>query len=449
MSFATVEHQLRTGAWYGDEPLQLEFPSRWRVTTHWPNTPPPLTDGRIRQSLESPTGQPPLRELLKGKLRPLILVDDVNRPTPAARIMPLLLKEFDAAGIRRSSISLLVARGSHGDPRPESTIVKVGQEAASSCRVLLHDPYHHTTKIGKTTLGTPIHVNKNVPAADFVMGIGGIYPNNTAGFGGGAKLALGVLDIRVISQLHRKHNGVGWGALSAANSFRHDLEEIARMIGLETMIIAHVDADRELVRLRCGNYRHFYDEEVAFCRKVFLAPKPGEADVVISNAFPNDLSLTFVHMKGVYPLRYAAAGASRVVLGACSEGEGFHGVYPIVRQPPFHEQRDRLRRISLMTPREMAAKVIGKIARVSRSNGSAAAPGPRTQPQSPSAAKKPKNPIWLYRTGNHPDVLPSPVHGINTVCDWRQIVESIRQEQGGREDLNVVVYPCAPLQILE
>jgi nickel-dependent lactate racemase len=448
MGVVALEHQLRTGAWYGDAPVELEFPSRWRVTTHWPRTPPPLTEAQIREAVETPIGQRPIRELCQGKSRPLILVDDVNRPTPAAQIIPVLLKEFDAAGIARSNITILVARGSHGEARSESTRLKVGDEAASSCRVLVHDPYRHTRRIGKTYLGTPVHVNKDVLAADFVMGIGGVYPNNTAGFGGGAKLALGALDIRVISQLHRKHQGMGWGGQGPVNSFRKDLEEIARMIRLETMVIAHVDADRELVRLRCGDYRVFYDEEVAFCREAFRAPKPGQADVVISNAFPNDLSLTFIHMKGVYPLRYAAEGASRIVLGACSEGEGFHGVYPIVRKPLFHEQRDRLRRISLMTPGEMAGKIAGKIAGKFRSNGSAPA-GPRAQAEATPAPAKPKNPIWLYRTGHSSDVLPSPMHGIHTVGDWQRIVDSVRQEQGGRDDLDVIIYPCAPLQVLE
>jgi lactate racemase len=444
------ERELRTDAWHGDSPIRLGFPSSWKITTHWPNTPPRLTEAQILECLGAPTGQPPIRELCKGKSRPLILVDDVNRPTPAARMISPLLNEFKAAGISPSNVTIVVARGSHGAPHPESMLLKVGKEAAAACRILLHDPYRNTAKIGKTSFGTPVHVNKEVLAADFVMGIGGVYPNNTGGFGGGAKLALGVLDIRVISQLHRKHKGVGWGNQGAPNSFRQDLEEIARIIRLQTLITAHVDADRELVRLRCGDYRLYYNDEVAFAREAFRAPRPGQADVVISNAFPNDLSLTFVHMKGVYPLRNAAAGASRIVVGACTEGEGFHGVYPIVRMPRFHEQRDRLRRMSLMTPAEMATKIVGKTLGKFRSNGSArSATSPSAQAQPQPAAVNPKNPIWLYRTGNHSDVLPSPVRGMRTLSDWGQILETVRKEQGRREDLNVVVYPCAPLQILE
>src|SRR5262245_37209392 len=215
-----VERELRTGAWHGDSPLRLEFPVGWCITIHWPNTPPRLTDSQILECLARPDGQPAIRELCKGKFRPLILVDDVNRPTPAARIISPLLKEFEAAGIPCSNVTILVGRGSHGEPHRESMMLKVGQQAASSCRILLHDPYRNTSKIGKTSFGTPVHVNKEVMAADFVLGIGGIYPNNTAGFGGGSKLALGVLDVRVISQLHRKHRGMGWGSQETRNSFR-------------------------------------------------------------------------------------------------------------------------------------------------------------------------------------------------------------------------------------
>ncbi|MBZ5700337.1 MAG: lactate racemase domain-containing protein [Acidobacteriia bacterium] len=445
-----IEQHLRTGAWYGDANLHLEFPPGWNVTILWPKTPPPLNDRQILERLERPLGQPRIRELCRGKSRPLVLVDDVNRPTPAARVMPFLLEEFSAAGIPASNVTILMARGSHGAPQREAMLRKIGPQAASVCRLLLHDPYRDTVRIGKTSLGTPVHVNKEVLAADFVMGIGGVYPNNTAGFGGGSKIALGVLDLRVISQLHRRHKGAGWGALGPQNDFRRDLDEIAQMIGLRTVITVHVNSDRDPVRVTSGDYRIYYEQEVAFAREAFRTAKPGAADVVISNAYPNDLSLTFVHMKGIYPLRYAAPGASRIVLGACSEGEGFHGVYPIVRMPRFHEQRDRLRRISLMTPAEMAKKIAGKIAGGFRSRIiSKPDAKPSGENNSPQAPGKPKNPIWLYRTATHSDGLPSAVRGMRILSSWPDILEIVRKEQGNREQLNVAIYPCAPLQVLE
>src|SRR5262249_14705731 len=172
--FMNGDRQLRTDAWHADSPLNLEFPPGWKVTFHWPNTPPRLSDPQVLECLARPVGQAPIRELCRGKSRPLIIVDDVNRPTPAARILPYVLYEFQAAGVAPSQVTILVARGSHGEPHPESMLLKVGKETAPCCRVLLHDPYRNTVRIGKTSFGTPVHINKEVPAADFVLGIGGI-----------------------------------------------------------------------------------------------------------------------------------------------------------------------------------------------------------------------------------------------------------------------------------
>ena len=445
----STQLQLRTAAWYGDSVIELPIPAEWDVTTFRPPSNPTLSDEQILDCLKHPVGQPPITELCKGKKRPLIMVDDLNRPTPTARIMPLLLTQFQQAGIAPGSVTILMGGGSHGASTREASIHKVGAEVAASCRFLVHQPSKNTVRVGKTSFGTPVHVNREVMAADFVMGIGGVYPNNTGGFGGGSKIVMGVLDLRVISQLHRQHKGAGWAGDGFESAFRKDLNEIADMIGLRSLISLHIGGDRELVRMVCGDYRQYYPQEVTYAKEFFSARKPDNADVVISNAFPNDLSLTFVHMKGVYPLRQAASSASRIVVAACSEGEGFHGVYPIVRMPKFHEQRDRVRRITLMAPAEIVGKIAGKIAGKLGSASAKRSPAglAHASVQSPTPAK-PKNPIWLYLTRKPVRKMPSPVRGIRVMESWSEIVGQIQKEQGGRSPLRVFVYPCAPLQIL-
>ncbi|MBI3668911.1 MAG: DUF2088 domain-containing protein [Acidobacteria bacterium] len=301
-----IPHRLRTAAWYGDAPLDLEFPENWDVAWAWPDTPPPLEDSQIRECLARPTGQAPIRERCRGKRRPVVLVDDMNRPTPVARVMPFLLEEFRAAGIAAKDVTMIMARGSHGASPREAMVKKIGPEAAAACRFLLHNPQRNMKRIGKTSQGTPVLINRDVLSGDFVMGIGGVYPNHTTGFGGGTKLALGVLDLRVISHLHHDHDGAGWGSAAVENAFRREVDEMARMIGLETFITVHVDANREPVRIRTGDFRAYFGEEVRFARKAFLAPWPESADVVISNAYPNDLSLTFAQAKGDHPVRHCA-----------------------------------------------------------------------------------------------------------------------------------------------
>jgi hypothetical protein len=176
-----------------------------------------------------------------------------------------------------------------------------------------------------------------VAASDYLLGIGGIYPNHTAGFGGGAKLALGVLATRSIARLHYRHEQMGWGAVEGENPFRRDLEAVARLVGLNTTLSLQIDARGEIVRLACGDHLRYFPEEVKFARETFAAPAPEEADVLVANAFPNDLSLTFARVKGTAVFARGRAGASRVVVAALTEGAGHHGLFPAV----LHSDRPR------------------------------------------------------------------------------------------------------------
>ena len=70
----------------------------------------------------------------------------------------------------------------------------------------------------------------------------------------------------------------------------------------------------------------------------------GDADVVISAAYPIDVSLTFMRSKGIIPLLHAAPGASRVLVAACPEGVGHHGLFPFVPNPQRWRYRHMARR---------------------------------------------------------------------------------------------------------
>src|SRR6516164_8224169 len=275
------ETHCSTGAWYSDEALTLDFPPEWDVTVFRPPTPPPLTDRQIAEALERPSGQSPIREICRGKSRPLVIIDDLNRPTPVARVMPFLLTHFHDAGISSRDVTILVATGTHGAPQLNGVLKKAGPEAAS-CKIVLHDPERGLVQVGSTTSGTIVLVNREVMQSDVIVGIGGIYPNHTAGFGGGSKLALGVLGFRSIMELHYRHQSNGWGDGERVSSFRSDLDEIARMIGLNTLISLQVNANREVIRMACGDHFIYYRKEVDFARRVFRAPLPGDANVVIT-----------------------------------------------------------------------------------------------------------------------------------------------------------------------
>jgi nickel-dependent lactate racemase len=431
---ATGELRLRTGAWYGEQMLTLPVPRSWRVNTFTPNEGVPLTDAQIAARLESPEGQPPIRELCRGKARPLLIVDDLNRPTPASRVVPAVLRQLQDAGIAARDVGIIMAPGTHGAPPADALVKKVGAEAAGACRLYVHDCNRDVVKVGRTSFGTPVYVNKHVATSDFLVGIGGFYPNYTAGFGGGSKLALGVLGFRSIAALHYGHPSMGWGTADSQSPFRRDLDEIAYRIGLGTTVSLLLNGDREVVAVRCGAPQACYAVALRSAREAFRAPPPGErTDVVIANAYPNDLSLTFARMKGMDPLWHAPLGATRIAIASCSEGLGFHGLFPFLNAPRYHRQRMMVlrARVLLARPRLLAQKVYRFLSR--RREGRPAV----------------RNPIWLYRPAavKGPGV-PAEVPGIRVTSSWDEIIEAVRREQSGRDALRATVYSCAPLQWL-
>jgi nickel-dependent lactate racemase len=427
----------------------LDFPEHWDAKVWWPRTPQPVTDDAIVQALERPVGQQPISELARGKLRPLVIVDDLTRPTPAGRVLPFVLRQLADAGIPSDEVRIVIGTGTHEPPPADALARKLGALAAASCRVLVHDHTRGVVKLGRTSFGTPVLVNREVVASDLVIGIGGVYPQHSTGFGGGSKLALSVLGKRSIIGLHYGHPS-GGGSYDVRNDFRRDLDEIARMIGLGTSISLHLNADRDVVRVVSGDHQRYYEDAVAFAVRAYLAPPPGDADVVISNAYPIDVSLTFMHSKGLIPLLHARPGASRVIVSACTEGVGHHGLFPFVNGPRFQRQRHMLR-ILRTTPAAVPAKAARLVsmrlplapvlARRGRSPLRGRAGGP--------AANGQMTPIWLYAAGRAPGSLPRQIPGMTALYDWNDVLERVQQEQRGKHRLDVAVYPCAPLQVLD
>jgi nickel-dependent lactate racemase len=430
---------IKTGVWYGDALIDLPVPSGWEVKVLWPATPPPLTTEEMAVILEQPVGRVSVRELCKGKSRPLIIVDDLNRPTPVSEIMPLLIRDICAADIDPGNITILMATGTHGRPRSDDILKKVGKEAAQ-CRLLIHDCFADVVKIGATTCGTPVFVNKAIMESDAVIGVGGIYPNHTAGFGGGSKLAVGVLGIRTIYHLHFRNKAINWGNTNIDNKFRMELDEIAEMIGMEMNVSLIIDANRNIIKIYCGDQRKYFPEAVSFYHKTFGAPQPDDdVDVVISNAYPNDLSLIFARMKGFVPLNNCRRSASRISIASCNEGLGLHHIWPFVNVPRFHKVRHVLRVLSVLSVRD----IINKMHRILRR-----ALMSRFKPQGADNGK-PSNPVWLYRTGDQAVKLPHKVPGINITSEWREIIEAVSKEQPKQDNLRVLVYPCSFLQVIK
>jgi nickel-dependent lactate racemase len=146
-----------------------------------------------------------------------------------------------------------------------------------SCSIEVHNDLKGTKRIGVTSYRTPVYVNRTVLNADLLIGVGGIYPQHTTGFGGGGKLALGVCGRQTIMHLHFKHKS-NEGQYATDNDFRKDVCEIAKMIGLNSIVNLHIDAFSRVVNVVFGNHSVYYDDAARFSKRFYTVPSAGDTN---------------------------------------------------------------------------------------------------------------------------------------------------------------------------
>jgi hypothetical protein len=215
--------------------------------------------------------------------------------------------------------------------------------------------------------------------------------------------------------------------------------EIARMIGLNTLYTVHINAYLELVNLTAGDHFTYYAQASQFSRERYAAPMPDDADVVIANAYPFDLSFTFMR-KAYGPLDQAHPEATRVMVASNHEGLGVHGLFQHMKPPRFIRYRSLFRQISTMEPKVILSKILNRLM-------------VQKKPKEKSLSRNyaiPKNTdhLWLYRPDVDPRSIP-PINGITFAESWEAILEAIEREQSSKKKIRVRIYPCAALQCLE
>ncbi len=86
----------------------------------------PLADVEkaIDKALADPINSPPLSELAKQGDTVCIVFTDITRNTPEHLLVPALLAELHAAGVRDEDITLLCGTGLHRPSTPQEKVIK-------------------------------------------------------------------------------------------------------------------------------------------------------------------------------------------------------------------------------------------------------------------------------------------------------------------------------------
>lgn len=319
--------------WYGDTELELHFPDMWDVIVPrmTGENATKLSGQQMREALRSPIGTSCLAELASGKKEVCILFDDLTRPTKVSEIIPYVLEELRESGIKDENIRFIAALGLHGAMKLVDFQKKLGGEIPKRFLVFNHNPYENCTYLGNTSRGTPVYVNSEFMACDLKVAIGGIVPHPTAGFGGGGKMILpGVAHIESITTNHQRLCQLSeagsmvldtWGRVDD-NPQRLDMEEIARMAGLDFSINALVNTRRETIGLFAGDPVQAHRKGVRIARKIYATRTPNPADIVVANAYAKANEAALVVTLGSKMLK--ESGGDLVIIANIPEGQICH-----------------------------------------------------------------------------------------------------------------------------
>ncbi len=319
--------------WYGDTELELEFPDSWEVVVPRMagEKAPKLTSQQIRDAIGKPIGTPRLAEMARGKKEVCIIFDDLTRPTKADAIVPHVLDELHEGGIKDENIRFIAALGLHGAMKLMDFQKKLGEDIPQKYLVFNHNPYENCTYLGETSRGIPVSVNSEFMACDLKISIGSLVPHPTAGFGGGGKMILpGVSSTESIAANHGRLCTLSdtgtivldtWGRVDD-NTMRLDMEEIARMAGLDFSINALCNMQRDTIGLYCGDLVEAQREGVKMARQVYATESPGDADIVVANSYAKANEAALVVTLGSKLLK--ESGGDLVVIGNIPEGQICH-----------------------------------------------------------------------------------------------------------------------------
>ena len=287
---------IRTHEFYGDLEEQLTFPDTWELEVmHMKgHGQPGLTPGQIRDRLDRPIGTPTLKEIAAGKEKAVITFDDLTRPTPIKKILPLLVEDLRASGLKDENILFLTSYGSHRPMTHVEARAKLGDFIVNNFAWVNHSPWENLLEVGVTSRGNKIKINYLFAKADLRITVSGIKGHGDAGYGGGGKAILpGIAWIESIDYFHRTITGLGANpsvglAKVFKNDVRLDMEETARLAGVNFSVQIIYNENREPVEIFAGDVVAAHHAACRMANGFLRTPTATDADIVVANAYPRN-----------------------------------------------------------------------------------------------------------------------------------------------------------------
>ncbi|WP_031513392.1 nickel-dependent lactate racemase [Desulfofalx alkaliphila] len=282
----------------------------------------------IATALSNPIGSPSLLQMARemAPCSTAIIVSDITRPLPYRQLLPQIFSQLHRAGITRDKITIVIATGCHRPNSREETAEMLGREVANGYKIINHCCDSHLVKVGSLSDGTPLLINKTVAEARLKIALGTIIPHKMAGFSGGSKSILpGIAGRKTIEYNHAKLNHPqaktgNW----QNNPVRKQMDEAARMVGLNFILNVVTDIEDQLAYAVAGDVVQAWQTGVKHCLELNKVDVPHrcEAAIISCGGYPRDLNVYQAIKPMVNAAKVTAKGGTIVVCARCQEGYG-------------------------------------------------------------------------------------------------------------------------------
>lgn len=317
---------------YGADGLEVELPAR-NLNVITPQFLPGLSDerGAFIEAVRRPFSSPPLRELVRAGERVAIVIPDLTRPLPSARLLAWLFEEL--AHIPVENFTIINGTGSHRTNTEAELISMVGREIFTRYKIVNHNSHDPATMklAGRTPDDRPVYFNKEYVEADRRVVLGFIEPHFMAGFSGGYKAVFpGIADIDSIMHYHRAevigHPLSTWGVLDG-NPTQAQIRANGALLPVDFCINVTLNRRREITRYFCGDVIAAHEAGCAFAKSTAMVACEQSYPIVLTtnSGYPLDQNL-YQAVKGMSAAAQIVAPGGLIVQAArCNDGFPAHG----------------------------------------------------------------------------------------------------------------------------
>lgn len=310
---------------FGNASVELEIPERNISSVILPSEPERREEANflIKKALENPIKSKRLSEIVKPGSKIAIVVSDVTRPTPTAKILPPLLEEIYLGGAKQENIFIIFALGLHRLQTEEESKRLVGEDIYNKIRCVQHDT-NQCKYIGTTSRGTPVEVLADAMDADLVIGTGSVEFHYYAGYSGGAKSVLpGISSRETVITNHKMMIDENAVSGKVDGAVRQDMEEAAKIFGLDFILNVVLDSKKEIVAAVAGDFIEAHRKGAEVVDSMYKIPvEPADAVIVSCGGFPKDVNLFQANKALDNAAQAVKTGGSIILVAECAEGIG-------------------------------------------------------------------------------------------------------------------------------